>query len=218
MVPPPLTSEQVARFHRDGYLFVPGLLDSVETELVLPAARSDAQMRVHAMHIADTKGRRRTCPCGIIRVTTSTAWSPGRTASSTRWRSCLGGEVYHYHSKLTPRNRRWGAWEWHQDYGYWYQFGCLFPEMASVYIAMDPATRENGCLQVIRGSHHFGRIDHGRFGDRPEPIPSGFQALARLEHIYCEMEPARAFLPSNFARLGRQPSDDPLGSALLLQH
>jgi hypothetical protein len=20
-----------------------------------------------------------------------------------------------------------GAWEWHQDYGYWYHTGCLFP-------------------------------------------------------------------------------------------
>ena len=40
----------------------------------------------------------------------------------------LGGEVYHYHSKLTAKEPHdGGAWEWHQDYGYWYHNGCVFP-------------------------------------------------------------------------------------------
>ena len=25
--------------------------------------------------------------------------------------------------------REAGAWEWHQDYGYWYDYGCLVPSM-----------------------------------------------------------------------------------------
>jgi ectoine hydroxylase len=50
----------------------------------------------------------------------------------------LGGEVYHYHSKLTAKEPYdGGAWEWHQDYGYWYHNGCLFPYMASVMVALD---------------------------------------------------------------------------------
>ena len=64
----------------------------------------------------------------------------------------LGGEVYHYHSKLTAKEPRvGGAWEWHQDYGYWYHNGIVFPLMASVMVALDKSTRENGCLQVVRG-------------------------------------------------------------------
>ena len=40
----------------------------------------------------------------------------------------LGGEVYHYHSKMMLKEPQvGGAWEWHQDYGYWYMNGCLFP-------------------------------------------------------------------------------------------
>ena len=57
--------------------------------------------------------------------------------------------------------REGGAWEWHQDYGYWYNNGCLFPLMASAMIALDRCTKANGCLQVLRGSHLMGRIDHG---------------------------------------------------------
>ncbi len=44
-------------------------------------------------------------------------------------RSCeklLGGEVYHYHSKMILKDAKvGGAWAWHQDYGYWYQNGVL---------------------------------------------------------------------------------------------
>jgi len=72
----------------------------------------------------------------------------------------LGAEVYHYHSNTAKEPFDGGAWEWHQDYGYWYHNGCLYPHMASVMVALDRADRSNGCLQVIRGSHHAGRINH----------------------------------------------------------
>jgi ectoine hydroxylase-related dioxygenase (phytanoyl-CoA dioxygenase family) len=75
----------------------------------------------------------------------------------------LGGEVYHYHHKMMLKEPFvGGSWEWHQDYGYWYSNSCLFPYMASCLIAVDRATKENGCLQVIRGSHLMGRIDHNK--------------------------------------------------------
>ena len=63
----------------------------------------------------------------------------------------LDDEVYHYHHKLILKEARvGGAWAWHQDYGYWYGNGCLFPDMASCLIAIDEATKENGCLQVVQ--------------------------------------------------------------------
>jgi hypothetical protein len=46
-------------------------------------------------------------------------------------------------------------------------------------VALDRATRENGCLQVIPGSHHLGRIEHGRQGQ---------QAGANLERIQAILE------------------------------
>lgn len=33
-------------------------------------------------------------------------------------------------------------------YRYWYQATCLHPDMSSVFIAIDKATAENGCLKV----------------------------------------------------------------------
>jgi ectoine hydroxylase len=30
-----------------------------------------------------------------------------------------------------------GAWNWHQDYGYWYGNGCMLPEMGSIFMPID---------------------------------------------------------------------------------
>jgi ectoine hydroxylase len=102
----------------------------------------------------------------------------------------LEGEVYHYHSKMIMKDARvGGAWAWHQDYGYWYQNAVLFPWLASAYIAIDRATRENGCMQVIRGSHHAGRIDHQLTGDQAGADRKRVdEILERLPLDYVEME------------------------------
>jgi len=61
--------------------------------------------------------------------------------------------------------------------------------MGSVVIAVDPATTANGCLQVIKGSHRCGRIEHRRFGNQTGADPKRVDLiLENLEHVYCEME------------------------------
>ncbi|WAR30383.1 PAHX-like protein [Mya arenaria] len=51
---------------------------------------------------------------------------------------------------------------------YWYQNGCLFPNMITVFIAMDKCEKANGCLQYLPGSHLCGRLDHHRLGGQFE--------------------------------------------------
>src|SRR6185503_5764484 len=89
----------------------------------------------------------------------------------------LGGEVYHYHSKLTAKEpREGGAWEWHQDYGYWYHNGCVFPYMGSVMVALDRATRENGCLQCCGARTMPGASTTACFrASRSAPTPSAWK-------------------------------------------
>ena len=50
--------------------------------------------------------------------------------------------------------------------------------------------RANGCLQVLKGSHHMGRMEHGRFGEQTgADLERVKAALQRLEYVYCETEP-----------------------------
>ena len=53
------------------------------------------------------------------------------------------GEVCHFHSKLMQKEPKvGGAWEVHQDYGYWYKNGFLFPDaMLSIMVALTTAKK-----------------------------------------------------------------------------
>ena len=92
-------------------------------------------------------------------------------------------EVYHYHSKITDVPINGSGWLWHQDYGYWYQNSCLFPDMASIFIPLDPCYVENGCLQIISKSHKLGRINHIQVEKGSLTIDQ-----ERLRHILSNLE------------------------------
>jgi 2-oxoglutarate-dependent dioxygenase len=47
----------------------------------------------------------------------------------------------------------------HQDNRYWHLEP---PNAVTVWIAIDPATEDNGCLRYILGSHVVGRVHHSR--------------------------------------------------------
>jgi hypothetical protein len=191
---PPLTDSQVARYHEDGFVLVKGFFDIDEVALLSRAAKEDHELDKRAFGRADGEG-------GKVRLS---LWNhPGdgiygmfarceRMVRSAE--NLLGGEVYHYHSKMIMKDPRvGGAWTWHQDYGYWYQNGVLTPLLTSVFIAVDPSRKENGCLQVIQGSHHCGRIDHILTGDQAGADRERVEEiLKRLPLVYVEMEPGDA--------------------------
>ena len=194
-MPSIFTPEQRQAWERDGYVLVKGLFDAEEAGLLRRALEEDPAIAAHFYDRKDAGGA----------ATKMALWNhPGDSvyglAARTRrvvdsMEDVLGGEVYHYHSKLTAKEPFvGGAWEWHQDYGYWYNNGILFPLMASVMIAMDQTTKENGCLQVLRGSHLIGRIDHkvlegSQVGADLARVEKAQEAL---ETVYCEMEPGDA--------------------------
>jgi ectoine hydroxylase-related dioxygenase (phytanoyl-CoA dioxygenase family) len=182
--------EELARYEADGFLVVPNLFDADEIAILRDFAKTDREIESQALHRADGEGG----------VTKLRVWNTagddlyGRIARLPRiirpMEQLLGGEVYYYHSKMNFKEPfTGGAWAWHQDYGYWYNNGCLFPLMGSCLISVDPATRANGCLQVLRGSHHLGRVDHMKVGDQTGADPERVaEAVKRLELVHCEMD------------------------------
>jgi ectoine hydroxylase-related dioxygenase (phytanoyl-CoA dioxygenase family) len=189
------TADQIARFQTDGFFVVEELLDAAEVELLKTIARADHQMQSEAASRGDGEG-------GAIRLVVENELHDdiyGAIVRSRRIVDCietlLEGEVYHYHHKMILKEPYvGGAWAWHQDYGYWYHNGCLAPLLASCMIAVDRATRQNGCLQVVRGSHLLGRMDHGKVGDQTgvaEQVRLE-AALQRMELVHCELAPGSA--------------------------
>src|SRR3954452_4395853 len=185
-------SDAAAReYHDRGFHVARGLFDRDEIDLLHRAAKEDHELDRRSFGRADGEG-------GTVRLS---LWNHpgdgiyGMFARCERMvRSCerlLGGEVYHYHSKMIMKDPKvGGAWAWHQDYGYWYQNGVLWPLLTSAFIAVDPCTRENGCLQVLRGSHLCGRIEHVLTGDQAGAERERVEQLVqRLPVDYVEMAP-----------------------------
>jgi ectoine hydroxylase-related dioxygenase (phytanoyl-CoA dioxygenase family) len=208
-----LSNAQCDRFCRDGFLVAERLFDSVEIGLLGRIARADRELLQSSASRRDGSG-------GVIQLSVRNELGHDIYSAIVRCRRIvdamerlLGGEVYHYHHKMILKEPRiGGAWEWHQDYGYWYDTGCLFPDLASCMIAVDRATPANGCLQVLKGSHHMGRLNHGPIGDQTGADPERVQAaLARLELVSCALEPGDAvFFHSNLLhRSDRNDSDEP---------
>ncbi|MCW8129540.1 MAG: phytanoyl-CoA dioxygenase family protein [Planctomycetota bacterium] len=186
-----LTQELAQQFQRDGYIVVPGLFDTEEMDALLKTAKADRQLEQSAYGRKDASGA----------VSKLALWNePGDDLYGTIARcerivntmeTLLGDEVYHWHSKMMLKEPLvGGAWEWHQDYGYWYNMGCLFPDMASCLISVDRASKENGCLQVLKGSHKIGRINHLASGEQAgADMERVEQAMQRFELVHCETAP-----------------------------
>ena len=190
----PCTHQDKQKFNEDGFLVARQLFSLQEINSVMAYAKSDSVLQQAAYNKKDGAGgqSKLTVNNELNNTPYSAIVQSERVAGTMS--QLLDDEVYHYHHKMMLKEPRvGGAWQWHQDYGYWYNNGCLFPDMASCLIALDQATKENGCLQVIRSSHRMGRIDHGKTGEQTTAdLARVDAALQRMELVYCELNPGDA--------------------------
>ncbi|MCH1497855.1 MAG: phytanoyl-CoA dioxygenase family protein [Akkermansiaceae bacterium] len=189
-----LTEKQLSDYERDGYIVVCNLFSKEEIEHLGQTARNDNEMDKSSSQRDDGEGN-------AVRLALWNHPGNGIYGMFARCRKMverveqiLGEEVYHYHSKMVLKDAKvGGAWAWHQDYGYWYQNGVLFPNLCSVMIAVDKATVENGCMQVIRGSHKMGRVNHVLSGDQAgADMERVEEAKSRMDLVHVKMEPGDA--------------------------
>jgi hypothetical protein len=212
------TPKQIAAYHRDGYLLARKFFDREQIGLLSRAAHEDRALDEHSFSRDDGTGAK-------VRLSLWNHPGEGIYGMFARCRrlvesveQVLGDEAYHYHSKMIMKDARvGGAWAWHQDYGYWYQNGVLTPNLCSVFIAVDEATKANGCMQILKGSHHMGRVDHVLSGDQAgADLERVNEAKKRYELVYCEMKPGDAlYFHSNLLHASaRNDSDKPRWSMI----
>ncbi|HEY5369220.1 MAG TPA: phytanoyl-CoA dioxygenase family protein [Hanamia sp.] len=236
-----LTPQQIKSYHDAGFIIIKNFLNNEEVNKLYAIATADDALKKHAYDVIDQSGKK----------SKLTLWyTPGNDAYGLLTKSermvnsvdqLMDGDsaVCHFHSKLMQKEPRvGGAWEWHQDYGYWYKNEFLFPgQMMSVMIAITEANKENGCLQVIKGSHKMGRIEHGFAGEQVGASQHYVDlALKMMEQVYVELMPGDAlFFHSNllhrseanlsqnsrwslisvYNRAGNIPYNEPSGSSIV---
>jgi ectoine hydroxylase-related dioxygenase (phytanoyl-CoA dioxygenase family) len=194
-----LTPQQIASYHRDGYVVLKNFCSAQEINKLYTTALEDDAMRKNALDLNDQDGKK----------TKLSLWfTPGNDVFGYLTRSekvvntvaqLLDSDaaICHFHSKLMQKEPHvGGAWEWHQDYGYWYKNQFMFPDqLISIMVALTPAFKENGCLQVIKGSHKLGRVNHGFAGEQVgADMVMVNNALKTMDLVYCELNAGDALI------------------------
>ena len=189
-----LTSDQIQQYNQDGYLIIRGFLNLEEVAKLYHVAIIDSAVSKNAINVNDSTGKRSKLSLwykpgddvyGLLTRSQQLVESVGKLVDGT------GSPVCHFHSKLMQKEPRvGGAWEWHQDYGYWYKNEFLLPDqMMSVMVAITDANKENGCLQVIKSSHKMGRVEHGFAGEQVGASQRYVDlALKTMDLVYVELK------------------------------
>lgn len=150
---PMLTEEQVRRYHRDGYV-VPDyrLPDAVLADI---RALHDRLLVKHP-EFADY------CPA-VLAFDAGFLDIARIPAILNMVEQLIGADFALWNSSFFAKPARVGSkTPWHQDGEYW----PIRPlATCSVWIAVDAATPENGCLRVIPGSHRRREIGRHDFND-----------------------------------------------------
>jgi len=152
-----LSSQEVADFHRDGFLGPYSI--SRQSEI--------ASIRRHVRNsVFESEGVHNTIRDRHRddRILYEIATDP---AIVGRVRSILGDDLLLYHSKIWSKSPGDGEIPWHQERAFWegMPVDCIF-----VWIAITDATRENGGLQFQAGGHDILR-EHEPTGEEQETFP-----------------------------------------------
>ena len=195
LAPPMLSEKMLSQYRHDGYVVIPHLFEADEIAVLRLIAERDLP-GAQVLTKQDREGNKVSLKMwGHAGDDIYGMFSRNERVVNAAER-VIGDEVYLYSAKMILKDaREGGAWEWHQDYGYWYHNGCLMPDMTSCSIAVDRNTEENGCLEVMRGSHLLGRLDHERKNEQYMADAERVAvALTRFETVAVPLEPGDAIL------------------------
>ena len=112
---------------------------------------------------------------------------------TTPARDLLGEDLCSFTDKLNFKRPGGSPFPWHQDAPYW-AFGCDHVDrLVNVQVYLDDASRDNGCLWMIPGSHLHGVL----------PV---FQDRGTIGRLYTDLEQFKGETP--------EPIEAPAGSAI----
>jgi ectoine hydroxylase-related dioxygenase (phytanoyl-CoA dioxygenase family) len=187
-----LTLDQIEQYHRDGYVILDDVFGPQDVDTLIKQIAIDDPGA--AATFGDTRGK--TARLAFWSDTTSSVWGACSTHPNVvnNVRILMQEDVGFFHGKVTLKEAHTGgAWEWHQDFGYWYEQGYVFPRMISVAVALDENTLENGCMRLLKGSHKLGRLNHGAIAGQLGVDMKRFDAIRGcFEEVPAVMKPGAA--------------------------
>lgn len=163
--------EEKIRFWRDGYVVVRSMFSRAEMAIVGRRVASIPAMNARVEHLRAQQARGAHPSFETIFVWNDVTGEDlfakiGRSYKLLdRLSHYYEDDVYGYHNKIALKYPGIVGFRPHQDYAYWMHYGCRFPEAHAAFIAIDPASQENGCLQLMPRSHLLGTLPHAAWDE-----------------------------------------------------
>ena len=170
-----LDAEQVAAFHRDGFLAIEALTTAAEVRrlrgiydrlFAVPAA----ELGTDSLALAGTDGSGRSTLPQIMnpdRHEPALGETLARANAFAVARQLLGPDARRMGDHAIRKPAGYGVeTPWHQDEAYWDP--ALRYRAISIWMPLQEATAENGCLQFVTGSHTAPVLPHHHIGHDPE--------------------------------------------------
>jgi ectoine hydroxylase-related dioxygenase (phytanoyl-CoA dioxygenase family) len=157
-----LSEEQVAAFHRDGFLTGVQVLDEGQADALcaelsgLMEASHPAHALFHEYHSNESSNPETILFHALGAWRTGPAfhdvlWSPAFLVAASQ---LLQGSVRFWHDQLFCKPaHHGGVVAWHQDYSYWTRTQPM--AHLTCWMALDDSTCDNGCLYYVPGSHKW---------------------------------------------------------------
>ncbi len=156
-----LEQNQLDRFHKEGYVFLPDTFTADEVAVL--RRRADAIFRMDREEVWREKS-------GVARTAFAAhTYDDGFRRLGAHPRlvepvmQLLDGPVYMHQFKINAKAAFDGeVWQWHQDFGTWHRDDEM-PEPRAMNIALflDEVSAVNGPLMFIPGSHRAGTLEAG---------------------------------------------------------
>jgi len=109
-------------YEKNGFIIVRRLFNNKEMAKIRDCVEKSEDIKNHSYGREDSKGRlSKLCIWNLAGNDILGTAVRSKKIAGTAQELMGGEEIYHYHSKLMMKEARTGgAWNWHQDYGYWY--------------------------------------------------------------------------------------------------
>ncbi|AZN42364.1 phytanoyl-CoA dioxygenase family protein [Paenibacillus albus] len=78
---------------------------------------------------------------------------------------------------------------WHEDSAYWKGRLTSYDKIATVWLAIDRSTKENGCMRVIPGTHNNGFSDYEDVDTDDDIFTIQIKNIDDSDAVYFELEP-----------------------------
>lgn len=103
------------------------------------------------------------------------------------------------------------ATPWHEDSAYWKGRVSFYSKIVTIWLALDPSTRENGCMRVIPQTHNNGFSEYEKLADRTGyTFSTQIKDIDESKAVYFELQPGEFSMHDARMIHGAQANTSPL--------